>query len=94
MFEQLQPNAPKLPFREKLKEIKESKWFQEEGMKDECLSCKPAFASYAENDALDLFLGFAALCFHMARAESDRRRDNRYHQLALSVLIPVVSKIL
>jgi hypothetical protein len=90
-FEQLEPHAPKLPFEEKVKEVKDAEWFQNANDNDNRPPGNGTVVSYAEKDALRLFLSYTALCFHMAGAENDKKLANRYQQLALSVLIPVVS---
>ena len=92
-FEQLEPKAPKLSFDEKVKEVKDAEWFQKANDNDDSPPGDGTVVSYAEKDALQLFLAYTALCFHMAEAENDKKLANRYQQLALSVLIPVVSRL-
>lgn len=90
-FEQLEPRIPRLSFDRKLRQVKESDWFsgEIENRKDEIESFP--ITIYAEAYAVGFFLGYSALCLHMAAAETNRKVTKRYMQLALSVLLPIVS---
>ena len=93
LLAKMRPTFPKLDFTEKLKIIKQSEWFQAESKsRKETLSHAP-IASFAEEDALELFLGYAAMCIHLSRSETDERVSTRSQQLALSVLLPLVSEV-
>ena len=74
-----------------MKRVKQSEWFQAESKsREETLHHGP-IASYAEEDALELFLSYAAMCAHLSRSETDKRVSNRCQQLALSIILPLVS---
>jgi len=91
LLAKMRPTYPKLDFDGKMKIVKQSEWFQAENKsRKETLSHVP-IASYAEEDALELFLGYAAMCTHLSRSEVDKRVSDRSQQLALSVLLPLVS---
>jgi hypothetical protein len=88
---ELEPAYPVLNVAEKLFHVKQSDWYKKEiTTRDETGSCVP-IASYGEDEALDILLGFSALCLHQAASETDRTMSNRSQQLALSVLLPTVS---
>ena len=91
LLSKIQPSYPKLDFAEKMKSIKQSEWFQSESKtRQETLRHAP-IASYAEEDALQVFLAYTAICIHLSRSETDKRLSTRSQQLALSVLVPLVS---
>ena len=87
----IKPEFPKLDFSDKLKIVKQSEWFQAEAKsREETLRHGP-IANYAEEDALELFLGYAFMCIQLSRSETDKRVSTRCHQLALSIMLPLVS---
>ncbi|VEU42775.1 unnamed protein product [Pseudo-nitzschia multistriata] len=89
LLSKIQPSYPKLDFAEKMKSIKQSEWFQSESKtRQETLRHAP-IASYAEEDALQVFLAYTAICIHLSRSETDKRLSTRSQQLALSVLVPL-----
>jgi hypothetical protein len=88
---ELEPVFPVLNITEKLLHVKQTDWYtQEISIRDEADSCEP-IASNGEDEALDILLGFSALCLHQAASETDKTISNRCRQLALSVLLPTVS---
>ena len=86
-----QPSFPKLDFGGKMKAVKQSEWFQAEAKSREQTLRKGLIATYAEEHALDLFLGFAAMCIDLSRSETDRKVGTKCQQLALSIMLPLVS---
>jgi hypothetical protein len=90
---EMQHPIPKLDFSGKLSLVQQSEWFKTEIKSREDASSQSPIARYAEEDALDLFLGYAALCMHLSRSEADKRVSNTSQQLALSVLLPLVSNL-
>jgi hypothetical protein len=90
---EMQHPIPKLDFSGKLSLVQQSEWFKKEIKSREDASSQSPITRYAEEDALDLFLGYAALCMHLSRSEADKRVSNTSQQLALSVLLPLVSNL-
>lgn len=91
LWAKIRPKSPKLDFAGKMKIVKQSEWFQAETKsREETLRCG-LIASYGEEDALELFLGYAAMCAHLSRSETDKRVSTRCQQLALSIILPLVS---
>ena len=91
LLAKIQPTYPKLDFAENMKVVKQSEWFQAEAKtREETLRHAP-ITSYAEDDALHVFLSYAAFCTHLSQSEKDERLSTRCQQLALSVLLPIVS---
>ena len=87
----IHPSFPKLDFADKMKIVKRSEWFQAEiKSRAETLRRGP-IAHYAEEDALELFLGYAAMCIQLSSSETVRRVSTRCRQLALSIMLPLVS---
>ena len=89
----IQPTFPRLDFSAKMKAVKRSEWFQSESRSRERFLRNGSIACYAEEEALELFLCFAALCSNLSRTETDTRISTRYQQFALSILLPLVSAI-
>jgi hypothetical protein len=87
----MQPTFPKLDFAGKMKIVKQSEWFQSESKSREETLRHGLIASHAEEEALELFLGYAAMCTQLSKAETDKRVSTRCQQLALSIFIPLVS---
>ena len=85
------PNLPKLDFSEKLRIIQDSEWSQENISRKHG---EVAFTKYAEEEALQLFLGFSAICFQLSMSETNKKVSNMSQQLALSILLPLVSQAL
>jgi len=89
LLARMQPTYPILDFSEKMKAVKQSEWFQSDTKtREEALRHAP-IASYAEEDALLIFLGYAAMCTHLSQAENDKKVSARTQQLALSILLPL-----
>lgn len=88
---ELEPAFPVLNVAEKLSHVKQLEWYRKEIEIREESGDGVAMASFGEDDALEILLRFSALCLHQAASEKDRTISNRSCQLALSVLIPVVS---
>lgn len=80
------PNLPKLDFSEKLRIIQDSEWSQENISRKHG---EVAFTKYAEEEALQLFLGFSAICFQLSMSETNKKVSNMSQQLALSILLPL-----
>jgi hypothetical protein len=89
----MQPTFPKLDFAGKMKIVKRSEWFQSETKSREETLRDGIIATHAEEDALELFLGYAAMCTQLSRSETDKRISTRCQQLALSIFLPLVSPI-
>lgn len=91
LWAEAQPEFPKLDFSGKMETVKRSEWFQAENKsREETLRDGP-IAYHAEEEALELFLGYAAMCIRLSRSETDKRVSARCHQLALSIMLPLVS---
>uniref|UniRef100_A0A7S4EFY0 Uncharacterized protein n=1 Tax=Pseudo-nitzschia australis TaxID=44445 RepID=A0A7S4EFY0_9STRA len=89
LLAKIQPKYPKLDFAENMKVVKQAEWFQTEAKsREETLRHAP-ITSYAEDDALQVFLAYAAFCTHLSLSEKDERLSARFQQLALSVLLPI-----
>jgi hypothetical protein len=85
---ELEPSFPVLNVAEKLSNVKQSDWYKEETRnREESIQ----IANYGEDEALEILLGFSAMCLHQAASETDQSISNRSYQLALSVLLPTVS---
>eukprot|EP00536_Pseudo-nitzschia_multiseries_P002867 jgi/Psemu1/252068/estExt_Genewise1Plus.C_400030 len=89
LLAKMQPTYPILDFEEKMKVVKQSEWFQSETKTREKSLRHAPIASYAEEDALLIFLGYAAMCTHLSRAETDKKVSARPQQMALSILLPL-----
>ncbi len=86
-----QPSFPKLDFVGKMKTVKQSEWFQAEAKSRQQTLRKGLIATYVEEHALDLFLGYAAMCINLSRSETDKKVATKCQQLALSIMLPLVS---
>lgn len=93
LLAKFQPALPKLDFAGKMEIVKRSEWFQSESKSRKETLSHSIIACHAEEDALELFLGYAAMCTHLSRSETDKRVSIRCQQLALSILLPLVSQI-
>jgi len=85
----MQPKIPKIDFSKKLSQVQQSEWCQAEIKSREGASGQSPIAKYAEKDALEFFLGYAAMSIHLSRSETSKRVSNTSQQLALSVLLPL-----
>jgi hypothetical protein len=92
-WDAMQTAIPKLDFCGKMKTVKRSEWFQSETKSREQTLRNGQIACHAEEEALELFLGYAALCKHLLRSETDERVSTRCQQLAMSILLPLVSPL-
>lgn len=93
-FEELEPELPKTDFQDKLSLVKKSPWYKNEVEAKGGMPLVSTIAKYAEDDALSLFLGFSGLCLRVAGLGEAAETSLRYKQLALSVLLPIVSSAL
>jgi hypothetical protein len=89
-FENMEPEIPTFDFSKKLKLVKESEWHIELVNQND-LPNIPTVAKHGEDDALMLLLAFSNLCILVAGLETGKEKARRYEQLALSVLLPIVS---
>lgn len=88
---ELEPAFPVLNIGEKFFHVKRSDWYIKETKARDEAGTRVPIANYGENEALEILLGFSALCLHQAASETDKTISNQCHQLALSVLLPTVS---
>lgn len=93
IFEKLEPELPKTDFEGKLTLVKESPWYKNDVEAKGGMPRVSSIAKYAEDDALSLFLGFSGLCLKVAGSGEAKEASLRYKQLALSVLLPIVSTL-
>jgi hypothetical protein len=93
LFEELEPKVPKSQFVTKLKLVKESNWYKAKLRKAGGYPNLSEIACYGEEDMLELFLAFSGICLQVSQHEKDRKIARRREQLALSVLLPLVSGI-
>jgi hypothetical protein len=91
-FEAIEPELPKIHFEGKLKLVKESDWYKHDIEAKGGMSDVSTIAKFAEEDALALFLAFSSLCLKVASSSEAKESSFRYKQLALSVLLPLVSE--
>ena len=91
LWAEMQPGFPTLDFENKMETVKRSEWFQAEIKSREETLRHSQIACYAEEEALELFLGYAAMCLQLSRTETDKKVSTRCHELALSVILPLVS---
>jgi hypothetical protein len=89
----LLPNLPLVDFRGRLAKVKESDWYMNEVKeRTETTSVAP-IARYGEDDGLQIFLAFSAICLKLAKLTSNEQTWNTMLQASLSVLLPVVSTL-
>jgi hypothetical protein len=91
LLERLEPGIPKSHFEQKLQLVKESDWYKdklENAGGDPDLS---KIAQFGEQDTLELFLAYSYICLRVAEFHTDKKVAWRCEQLALSVLLPLVS---
>lgn len=91
-YTEMQPAFPKLDFAGKLETVKQSEWFQTEKKNREESTHRRLIAVYAEEEALELFLGYSSLCTRLSRSETDKNLSTACQQLAMSILLPLVSR--
>ena len=87
----IEPTYPKLNFTGKMKIAQQAEWFQVANKSRDEFLRHSKIAIYAEENALELFLAYAALCTHLSQSETEKRVSTRSRQLALSILLPLVS---
>ncbi len=91
LWAETQPVFPTLDFETKMEAVKRSEWFQAEIKTREETLRHGQIACHAEGEALELFLGYAAMCLQLSRTETDKKVSTRCQELALSVILPLVS---
>ena len=90
-FEKLEPGLPKTNFQEKLKLVKRSDWYKKDIEEKGTIIDISSNVKYAEDNALALLLAYSSLCLKAAGSSEVGESSFRYKQLALSVLLPIVS---
>lgn len=91
LLESLEPDIPKSNFEQKLKLVKQSAWFKEKLEDEGSGPDLSAIAQYGEDEMLELFLAYSSMCLEVAKFDDNKKSARRREQLALSVLLPLVS---
>lgn len=86
-----QPAFPKLDFADKMNIVKRTEWFQAEAKSREETLRNGVIATYAEEHALEFFLGYASMCIVLSKSETDKKASAKCQQLAMSIMLPLVS---
>jgi hypothetical protein len=91
-FASLLPSFPAVKFSERLAAVKETDWYKNDVKeRKQNVQDHGPIARYGEEDGVGVYLGFSALCLHLAGAENDPRVRSQLLQISLSVLLPIVS---
>lgn len=85
------PVFPVLNFEERMYLVKEREWYRDEVEDRNQVVGDNPIAGFAEDKGVSIFLAFSSLCLHLAKSETKSPVRNRLLQLALSVLLPIVS---
>lgn len=92
LLENLEPGIPNFKFVSKLKLVKDSHWYKQKVHEDGDPDLAD-IAQFGEEDILLLFLSFSKMNLMVAEMDDDKNKARRREQLALSVLLPLVSHV-
>ena len=88
----LLPSLQNVGFQKRLATAKQSEWYTSEIEGREQTNRDTTIGRYAEENGIEIFLSFSALCLHLAVSETDGQTQNRLLQMSLSILFPIVSQ--
>ena len=87
----LMPSFPYLNFSERVAAGKEEEWSIKELKDRDRANLSSPIAAHAEDDGLGLYLAFSSLSLRLAESETNEEIKDQLLQIALSIILPVVS---
>ena len=94
MLDRIVPILPDLNFDDAVKCIKHEDWYRHAMLNLEGQFSNVVIARYGEEEALDIIMMYSKLCLELAKGEDDQAKQSCLLASAMSVILPLVSKIL